>query len=363
LDVEGRVVAYELLFRQAPTNQADIANAGQSTMSVIETSLGEIGLGDTLNGKDCFLNCPDEMFGSPTLDVLPPHRFVLEILESSDLGAEVYANCDRLRKRGFRIALDDVTAYTPDLSIILPIIDIAKVDWKHTKCNERMALCHILKRSGALVLAEKVETWQDFHDAEKAGASLFQGYYFSQPEMLTSKPLLPNFTAVLEIMRMLLEDEPSSRLCAALANTPALLAQLLRLASSGYAPCRSRRRFASVNDALVMVGTNRLMHWCSLLLYVNRLPVGDDPLTALAVQRSELIEQYVNAHHPSNEMLRRKAKLAGSLSLLHVSYHCDPHDFWKDLELDEEIRDAVLTECGPIGEALAFARKFEYQMA
>lgn len=359
LNADGRVVAYELLFRATLANHANVVNAAQSTMSVIETALGEMGISQSLKGKDCFLNCPDEVFRSPMLNVLPPHRFVLEILESSDFSKDVYADCSRLKKLGFRIALDDVTAYTPNLSKMLPITDIVKVDWINTKPDEKTGLCHLLKQSGSIVLAEKIETWEDFREAAKAGACLFQGYYFSQPEMLRSPTLLPHFTAVLEVMRMLLEDEPVSRLCSALEHTPALLVQLLRLASSGYTSRRHPCRVASVHDALTIVGTSKLMQWCSLLLYVDRLPVYDDPLMSLAAQRSEIMGQYIRLHHPSNELLHRKAKLAGSLSLLHVSYDCAPGEFWMNMGLDDEICNAILMECGPVGSALAFAKEFE----
>ncbi len=360
LDAGGRLVAYELLFRNSSQNDARITDGVISTMAVIGASLGELGLGDVLNGKDCFLNCPDEFFYSPALKLLPPERFVLEVMETSALGPELHCVCNRLREEGFRIALDDVTAYTPDVERMLSAVDIVKVDWKYTVPSERAALCRVFKQAGVLVLAEKVEDWQDFHLALDAGASLFQGYYFSRPEVLSSKAIPPTVGAVLEIMQMLLEDAPYRHVAAALLRIPALLAQLLRLAASGATPSRRTSRFESVDDALLLVGNDRLMQWCALLLYLSHLPDGDDPLAHMATQRAIIMERYIVFHHPKNPRLQRRAHLAGALSLLHVAYQCEAEMFWRGLWLDQEIRDAVLAERGPIGDALMFVRRCEH---
>ena len=360
LDASGRLVAYELLFRNSYENDARMKDGVISTMAVIEASLGVLGLGDVLNGKDCFLNCPDEFFYSPALKLLPPERFVLEVMETSELGPELHSVCNRLRQDGFRIALDDVTVYTPDVARMLSAVDIVKVDWKYTIPSDREALCRLFKQAGVLVLAEKVEDWQDFHLALNAGASLFQGYYFSRPEVLSSRAIPPTVGAVLEVMHMLFEDAPYRHVAAALLRIPALLVQLLRLAASGAISSSRTSRFESVDDALLLVGNDRLMQWCALLLYLNHLPDGDDPLAQLAAQRAIIMERYIVSQHPENTRLQRRAYLAGAISLLHVAYQSEAETFWQGLWLDQEIREAVLAESGPIGDALTFVRGFEH---
>ena len=359
LDAQGRLVAYELLFRGDFDAKFNHSNGQALTMSVVADLLGQLGLDGISDGKPCYLNCPDEFLCSPTIKLLPPERFVLEILETSSFSPKVHAACAQLRQQGFRLALDDITELSDAVVGILPLIDIAKIDWKDTPVEARQRLCQALGRHGLIVLAEKVENWSDYRAALAAGASLFQGYYFSRPETISARRVSPSTRTLLEVMQLLLDDAHHRQIASALLKAPSLLAQLLRLCSSAALPGAKGSAIASVEDALRLVGNTQLMRWCGLLLYLDRMPAEDDPLSYLAAQRSRVMGEYIQARHPQDDGLKRQAEMAGSLSLLHVAYACDAGTFWQEIALNQAIREAILEQRGPLGEALAAAGQAE----
>lgn len=352
-DTKGRLMGYELLFRDGDAQTALIDDAVASTNAVVERALGGIGLDAISSGKDCYLNCTTEFLQSPVIDLLPPERFVLEILETCKPGPALYALCKSLRARGFRLALDDVRDLPPLLRQMLPVIDTVKLDWIEIAPADRMPMVHELAAQGINVLAEKIEDAREFEAARDAGCQLFQGYYFSRPEIFPVRAVQPHFAAVLEVMHLLMNYAPYRQLADALLRTPALLAQLLRLASSGAVGQAWKGNLGSIDAALQLVGTERLLQWCGLLMYSDRLPPGDDPLAQLALQRAALMRDHIESAHPDDESLALRAVLAGSLSLLHVAHGASASAFWQGVRLADDVHAALVDRSGAIGQALA----------
>jgi c-di-GMP-related signal transduction protein len=106
---------------------------------------------------------------------------VVEILESVEPDDLVMAACQRLKEAGYMIALDDF-AVGDKRALPADIADIIKVDVRSTSAEERAAM---LKRYGpwrCRMLAERVETREEFMAAKKAGFAYFQGYFYRRPE-------------------------------------------------------------------------------------------------------------------------------------------------------------------------------------
>ncbi|QGZ66416.1 EAL and HDOD domain-containing protein [Paraburkholderia acidisoli] len=359
--MKGRLMGYELLFRDANADVALINDAVASTNAVVERALGGIGLDAISSGKDCYLNCTTEFLQSPVIDLLPPDRFVLEILETCKPGPALYALCKALRAKGFRLALDDVRELPPLLRQMLPVIDIVKLDWLEIAPADRLPMARELTAQGIVVLAEKIEDAREFELARDAGCQLFQGYYFSRPEVFPVRAVQPHFAAVLDVMHLLMNGAPYRQLADALLRTPALLAQLLRLASSGAVGQAWKGNLGSIDAALMLVGTERLLQWCGLLMYSDRLPTGDDPLAQLALERAGWMRERIEETHPDDESLARRAVLAGSLSLLHVAHGASASTFWQGVRLADDVHAALVDRSGPIGQALADAESNERQ--
>jgi EAL and modified HD-GYP domain-containing signal transduction protein len=361
MDRAGRVVAYELLFRDGPTGAARVADDLRRTTAVVEHAVGSIGLERLVGNKAAFLNCPHDFLFSDYPEVLPASRFVLEILESVDLTATLSRRCSELRGAGFQLALDDVRTMTDDIRRFLPSIDIVKVDWPFVERAELPELVSQLKRAGKVVLAEKVEHAEDAELARQLGCDLLQGYYFAKPQILSGKRSMPPVKAILQVFELVGSDAPLGSIARALKDTPMLIAQLLRLANSSEQPNGKAERVSSLKQALSMAGSRRLMHWCGLLLYANRdgLPVEEDPLALLAQRRARFMEESIDAMGDGPRSLVATAYLTGMLSLLHVACHMELRHFVDELPVSDAIREAILNGGGLLGELLSIAALLE----
>jgi len=361
MDRAGRVVAYELLFRDGAAGAARIGDELRSTTALIERALGSIGLERLSASKACFLNCAHDFLFSDYPYVLPASRFVLEIRKSAELTSNLSRRCSELRGAGFQIALDDVTGMTDEIRGFLPSVDIVKIDWPSVERSVLAELVGQFKRAGKVVLAKKVESTEDAELARQLGCDLLQGYYFAKPQILSGKHAMPPVKAILHVVELVGSDAALGSIAGALRETPLLVAQLLRLANSSEQSNGKTERISSLKQALSIAGSRRLLHWCGLLLYVNRdgLPVADDPLVLLAQRRALFMEEAIEAMEDGSRSLAATAYLTGMLSLLHVAYHMELRSFVEELPVSDSIRVAILGGGGVLGELLSIAEVLE----
>ncbi len=112
----------------------------------------------------------------------------------TDRPAELLAAVERLRRLGVGIALDDVGADPRSLAL-MPFLapDVIKLDLRLVQENPSLQIAEIVhavsaeaERSGALVLAEGIETEEHRQTALALGARYGQGWLFGRPAPLDS---------------------------------------------------------------------------------------------------------------------------------------------------------------------------------
>jgi c-di-GMP-related signal transduction protein len=361
LDRQGLVVAQELLFREAGDDTARIQDGYSATAAVVERTLGVLGIEYVLGHDDGFLNCTGDFLFFGAVDVLPPSRFVLEILEGTGLTDELAARCDELRLAGFRIALDDVRSLTPDIERFLPHVDIVKLEWPYLLPEEAAYAIERCKRAGKRVLAEKVEERSDHAAALQAGCDLFQGYYFARPQLLTASRTPSRFAAVFRVLQLLREEADGAHLEEALKHAPALVIQLLRLANNAARRRWSHAPITSIGQAVAVVGSKQLMLWCCLLLYGNPadLRFGHSPLARLVQHRANFMERAAGELTPEDGDFQEAAWLCGLLSLAYISCEVTPERFFADISIDIVIEEAIVEHAGVLGTLLSIAEHLE----
>ncbi len=94
---------------------------------------------------------------------------MLELLETIEFDATLLRRCDQLRRAGFRLALDDVTQLDDTLTAALPSVDIVKVDFLVAERAQLPRFASTVKRQGKRLVAEKIETTDDFKQAKQLG--------------------------------------------------------------------------------------------------------------------------------------------------------------------------------------------------
>lgn len=184
LDRQLRVVAYELLFRAGNIGKADVANDSAATAQVIRQAFNEVGIHTVVGDCAAFINVDAPTLLGSALEILPPEKVVIELLETITIDESVVRRCRELKALGYRLALDDFVRYEEQYEPLLDIVDIVKIDVLQLGSEYLKRLVERLRRWPPLLLAEKVETDGGARDCLSMGFSLFQGFYFARPALL-----------------------------------------------------------------------------------------------------------------------------------------------------------------------------------
>jgi len=190
---QSECVGHELLFRNSNQGATSVISDGFAcTNTVMQNLISEIGVDSVLGELDGFLNCNGEALASEFIDVLPARQMVLEILATVELTNELAQYCLALKDKGFRIALDDVKELSPEVFEFLPYVELVKIDWP---CVETSQITAKLHATGKTVLAEKIETREDYLSVREIGWDLFQSFYFTRPQLVKDTSISVNAAA------------------------------------------------------------------------------------------------------------------------------------------------------------------------
>jgi c-di-GMP-related signal transduction protein len=356
---QGACVGHELLFRGRRTDVAEIDDGFACTTTVVQNLLGAIGVDNVLGEADGFLNCTDEFLNCDLVDILPAERMVLEILETCELNEALARRCSALRRAGFRVALDDVKDLTPEVRAFLPHVDMVKIDWPFMAPGAAARVADACRATGKTLLAEKIETREDFTQALEIGCDLFQGFYFTRPQLVTGRGAMVSSSALFGVLDLVLHEARVDDIERALKSAPSLTVQILRLANNGNRPRAQLSEITSVRQALAMVGTRQLTRWCCLMLYGAGIDGHTDPLVQLVTRRADFMERVVQRLAPEDESLQQEAYLSALLSLAHIPQGIDARCFIKDIAVGPAIREAIVDYGGRLGTLLRVAERVE----
>jgi len=250
LDLHGRVHGYELLFRSGPDaffhGDGDLATRTMLDNTVI------YGLEKLTGGLPAFVNCTAEVLTGQLVHVLPPSMTVLEILETLEPTPTLIAACRKLKASGFRLAMDDFV-WHPKFEPLVELADYVKVDFTISGAVERNKLIQQLDGYAVALLAEKIETQEEYQQACEEGFTLFQGFYFCRPVLLENHKVPVNRLSHIEILQLMRSDSIDLRkLTRLLKRDASLTYRLLRLVNSPV--CAVRQEVRSIQAALLAIG-------------------------------------------------------------------------------------------------------------
>ena len=291
-DRQRQLYGYELLYRSdAVRNEFDGTEASAATQHVISNSLLSIGLENILGGKKAFVNFDQNLLSDGIHLSLPRATTVIEILESVEPSASLIALVQRIHEQGYTIALDDFVS-RPEFEPLTALAQVIKVDVRVTSRTEQERLLQTYQPRGIALLAEKVETYEEFEWALAAGYEYFQGYFFARPSVLSSYQLP---ASKLNCLRLLSElqhpDLDFKRLEALIRADVALTYKLLRYVNSALF---SRRvPVPSIARALVIVGSDDIRRWAMLATLPMLASDKPSELATLSVVRARFCERLI----------------------------------------------------------------------
>jgi c-di-GMP-related signal transduction protein len=317
-DTLQKVYGYELLFRSGLENVFRSSDPNQATSKVLTDSFSLFGMSTLTGGKRGFINITRDILLQDYVLLIPKDEIVVEILENIEPDREVIQACERLKKAGYTLAMDDFVyadAYKP----LIDMADFIKVDFLHTAEKERQGLLERCRSNGIRFLAEKVENLKTFEEAKKIGYTYFQGYFFSKPTILSRKDISKFKLHYLRIMQEVNRPEMNfNRLGDYIKQEVSL----------------------SIKQALVLLGEREIKNWISLVALAG---MGDDKPEELAIQ-AIVRAKFCQSLGPLIG-LSQKAEdlfLLGLLSLIDAFLDRPMEEILKEIPLDDEIKKALL---------------------
>lgn len=317
---EQNLFAYKLLFRDGHANSkpTDMPDPTRATATVIANAFTELSTGNALGPYRAFVKVDHELLFSDLIEVLPPQLVGFEISEGPVPAEEVVARCRQLHDKGFILAIDDRIKFDAACYPLLECADIIKIDIMQVDGERVRELVAQLKPLGKQLLAEKVETVEQFTLCRSLGFDLFQGYYFAKPTILVGKKLNPSQLTLIRLLGLVLEDADTGEVEGAFKLEPGLTVNLLRLTNS--VSCGLATKITSLRHAITILGRRQLQRWLQLLIYTQPMGTAQDinPLLQLAATRGRLMELLAVRLQAKNREFADHAFMVGILSLMPV---------------------------------------------
>lgn len=354
-----RLVAYELLFRDAGTyNGAHVTDDAEATATVIAHA-SELGMGQVVGDQMAFVNVDAVGLMSDFIRFLPNDKVILEILETVKATPEVLARIHELKAAGFKFALDDVIGQSEDVQKFAPLCDVIKVDIKEMQPGTLPALARVLKNPKQKLLAEKVETAEEFQQCMELGFEYFQGYYFARPVILSGKKISPSQMSVLHLLDLLDRDASSDEIESSVKHDALISLNLLRLVNTPAVG--ARQRINSIGHALMVLGRRQLRRWLQILLYVKNGGTQEltSPLLQLATTRGKTIELMVEHRQPGQRVRADIGFTVGVMSLMDTLFSIQMRDVLESVNVLDDVRGALLHRAGDYGSMLSLIEHIE----
>ncbi len=356
---DQKIVAFELLFRSAAGGgPAGVSDDTAATPPVIAHA-SQLGMEQVVGDSLALVNVDAAVLMSDFVRFLPNDQVILEILETVIATDEVVARVIELKAAGFKFALDDVIADSDDVQKFLPLVDVIKIDLRGLEASTLAGLVRQMKSGDKKLLAEKVETLEEFNHCLGLGFDYFQGYYFSKPVVLSGKKIAPSELTIMRLLDMINSDAETSDIESSIKRDALISLNLLRLVNTPAAGARSK--IDSIGQALMILGRRQLQRWLQILLYAK--PGGSmeftSPLLQMATTRGKLLELMVKHVRPSHRAAADVAFSVGIMSLMDALFSMTLEDVLSTLSVTQEVRDALLERKGDLGAMLTVAELLE----
>jgi len=355
LDKNKELYSYELLFRDGEQNCFPDISPDEATSKILTDSHLDLGLEDITAGKLAFINFHQDTLLHRFPTSLDPKKVVIEVVETVKPTAELIQACKNIKELGYTIALDDHD-FDPKWDPLLPYTDIIKVDV--VECDPQTLIDNIGKYVGSKIklVAEKIETIEDFEKYRDMGFDYFQGYFFTRPEIIKQKKLPTSKLSLIELISASSTVEfDIGRVSSIIERDVSLSYKLLRFINNPLV--NTSHEISNLRHALNYMGQIEVKKFIALLALAN---LGDSKpveLIHLSLVRAKFCELIGQAKSLSNNP--PTGFLVGLFSLLDALLDQPMQDIVEKLPIGEDIKAALCGDENELRQFLALIKAFE----
>lgn len=342
LDRGWNVAGHELLFRSSQANICESTDGNSATSQVIVNAVLGFGLDRLLGNKPAFIKFDRSLFLGDWSTILPPEKVIIEIVDKVQPDHTILYACHKLQEQGYALALhhcpDDTRTET-----FAPFVDILKVDFQQASPREQERIVQNYKKLNVRLVAEKVQTEEEFRRASQFGYDYFQGYFFASPTVLKTSRVPASQMSVLRLVKQIqLEELDLTAIEELVRHDISFSHSLLTYLNS--ANFHWADRIESVRRGLLLLGRDGIRKWAWMAslpnLAQNRPPV----LVAQVLMRGRFCE--VIAQAAKLPLGESDPFLVGMFSLLDAILQRPLQSILDELNISRGIRNALLGHGG-----------------
>lgn len=335
-----QVVAYELLFRDGSSNSFPNIAEDKATAKLILDNQLNLGTRYLTSGKKALINIGPDSLKQELATFLPANDVILELLETIQPTKENYELVRSLFHQNYKLALDDFV-YEPAWNPFLKLIRLIKFDVMQNPLPTIVPIVEELKQQKNIkLLAEKIETEEEYQLAKKMGFHFFQGYFFAKPRVIEETDIEFNYTIVMLIYTEVLKPNLNiAKIAVLFSQDTALAFKLLRLINSGVFPIKSK--IESIRQALVYLGYERIKKFVGLIMTAHVAKTKPLELTRISIVRARFCELIGNKIKPDSGS---SCFLVGLFSLLDAILDRPMEKLVVQLPFPDELQKALLGE-------------------
>lgn len=350
-----RLFAYELLYRGTKSLSLDNIGGERATTSLLTSAFLTEGLERISNNKPCFINFTAELLTGNIVENFPKNKIVIEILEDVPPTPEVIAACKHLKQQGYILALDDFV-FDRKLYPLIELADIIKFDIQLTPVDTIHKALHYLGHYDIELLAEKVETHEEFMKSMKLGFTYFQGYFFAKPKVMRIKELATSQVLLLSLIAEInRKDISTTKLTEIITADVSLSYKLLRYINSAY--FYLIKQVESITHAITYLGEDEIRRFVTLVAISELAYNKPIELVKLATVRAKFCEQL--GLHSGWMTNPDELFLLGLFSLLDAMLDSPMETITERLPITKEVKLALTSQSGPLSSFLTTIIAYE----
>ena len=360
LDQQQDLVGYELSLQPADTPYASSVHDRARAAALVCAAYAELGVRRALGRNTAFLHTDPAFLHNDAIEALPPDAVVLELVLDAAPDERTVERCRTLRDRRYSLALADYNGLDERSRPLLTMLDVIKID---LRAHDEAALCNLagpLTRLPLKLLAQGVDTQEDFERCRKIGFHLFQGHFFAHPEIVSGRRLSPSQAALIQIINLAGRDADTKKIEERIKHEPALALNLLRIVNSvGFG---LTQQIGSLRHAITMLGRRQLQRWLQLLLMTpsgKAADTGRSPLLQVAALRGRMMELLLERCAPQQRILADQGFITGLMSMMPAALGLPMKEIFEQIDLEPEVMQALTTHSGLLGQMLALLECFD----
>ncbi len=360
IDRKNHIFAYEILFRgEKPAEDLDKGTA--MSANAINNLINVIGVEDVIGSHLGIIKITPLFITRKLIEALPKERFIFALFEKDLENESLLKTLKEYKELGYTFAINDLQETTvlkePD---VLEIVSYIKLDHESLDEDTIRSVVEIAQAHNIKTICSKIETRKTHNAMKQIHCDFFQGYFFSEPEILEEQPICAETGSILMLWNLIRNDAPTDELVDAFEREHAITLQLLRFVNSPFFSLR--QNVTSIRHLITLLGRNQLSQWLLVMLFAKECQGGNSnhPLVLMVINRTELMVGLLKLIKPqASKSECETAYLVGMLSLIHLIFHRPHREILKQLHVSSEIENALFDGNNLYGSLLNMVRTIE----